>query len=307
MTNSLWVEAYRPKTTDGYVFANESHRQKVEQWITEKNIPHLLFDGPPGTGKTTLATILIENLDVDQYDVMKINASRENNVDTMRNRISNFVETMPFGKFKIVLLDEADFMSPGAMAGLRGIMEQYASTSRFILTCNHPNKIIPAIHSRTQRITIEKLDINAFTENVAKILLAEDIEFDLETLDDFVRAAYPDMRKCIQNVQLNSINKILTVPQSGSSDSKDFQIEAIQLFKQGKIREARQLICKQIRPDQMDEFFRTCYDNIDLFGKTDEQQDEAILIIRKGLINHALCSDPEINISAMLVEISQIK
>lgn len=306
MIDSLWVERYRPANLDGYVFANDSHKQKVAEWIANKEIPHILFDGPPGIGKTTLALILLNNLDLDPYDVLKINASRENNVDTMRNRISNFVETMPFGKFKIVFLDEADFLSPSAQAALRGIMEMYAMTSRFILTCNYPNKIIPAIHSRTQRISIEKLDTVEFTKRVAEILIAEDVDFDLDILDDFVRAAYPDMRKCIQNLQLNSINGSLSKPEK-ASDSKDFQLEYVSLFKAGKIREARQLICKQCRPEEMETVFRFLYDNLDLFGKTEEQQDEAILIIRKGLINHTLCSDPEINLSATLSELAQIK
>lgn len=305
MKESLWVEKYRPKTLGEYVFTNESHKAKMEEFVRSKEIPHLLFDGPPGTGKTTAALVLIDGISTDPYDVLKINASRENNVDTMRNKITNFVETMPFGKFKVVFLDEADFISPNAQAALRGIMEMYASSSRFILTCNYPNKVIPAIHSRTQRITIEKLDLTDFTTRMAKILLDENIEFELDILDDFVRASYPDMRKCLNNLQLNCIGGKLVIPTS-AGDSTDAKLEYVTLIKQGKIREARQLICKQFRPDDMEELITWAYNNLDLFAKTEEQKDEAILVIRKAAVNASLVADAEINISAMMTELGQI-
>ena len=144
----LWVEQYRPNDVDGYVFRDDTQREQVKQWIKEGSIPHLLFSGAAGIGKTTLAKLLITGLEIDQYDLLELNASRENNVDTVRERITSFVSTMPFGKFKIVLLDEADYLSPNAQAALRGVMETYADTARFVLTCNYPHKIIPAIHSR---------------------------------------------------------------------------------------------------------------------------------------------------------------
>ena len=155
----LWVEQYRPNDVDGYVFRDEAQRTQVKQWIKEGSIPHLLFSGAAGIGKTTLAKILINQLGIDEYDLLELNASRENNVDTVRDRITNFVQTMPFGKFKVVLLDEADYLSPNAQAALRGVMESYSETARFILTCNYPHKIIPALHSRCQGFHIEKVTI----------------------------------------------------------------------------------------------------------------------------------------------------
>ena len=191
----LWTEKYRPNDIEGYVFRDETQKEQVATWIKEKTIPHLLFSGAPGVGKTTLAKILITQLGIDEYDVLEINASRENSVDTIRDKISGFVQTMPFGDFKIVLLDEADYISPNGQAALRGVMETYASTARFILTCNYPNRVIPALHSRCQGFHIERIDQTEFTARMAKVMLEEDVKFELDILDTYVKATYPDLRK----------------------------------------------------------------------------------------------------------------
>lgn len=301
----LWTEVYRPQTIESYVFRDSSQKQQIESWIKEKSIPHLLFSGAAGIGKTTLAKILINSLDVDEYDVKEINASRENSVDHMRDVIIGFVSTMPFGSFKIVLLDEADYLSPNAQAILRGVMETYAETARFILTCNYPNKIIPALHSRCQGFHFEKIDHTEFTARAATVLLTENIEFDMDVLDDFVRVTYPDLRKCLNTLQMHSTSGKLIASSSNSSTS-DYKLEMVELFKKGKIREGRQLVCAQARPEEMEDLFRFCYDNLDLWSKEPEGQDQAIIAIRQGLVNHALCADPEINFSATLCELAQI-
>lgn len=302
----LWVEQYRPKDIDGYVFRDDTQRNQVKAWIKEGSIPHLLFSGAAGIGKTTLAKILINALKVDEYDVLELNASRENNVDTVRDRITNFVSTMPFGKFKIVLLDEADYLSPNAQAALRGVMEQYAQTARFILTCNYPHKIIPALHSRCQGFHIETIDHTEFTARVATILVEEGVNFDLDTLDSYVKATYPDLRKCLNLVQMHSVEGKLSSPSDSDKGTADYKLAMVDMFKQGKIREARQLLCSQARPEEMDEIFRWMYDNLQLFAKSPEQEDEAILVIRKGYVNHSMCADAEINLSATLCELAQI-
>ena len=143
--NTLWVEKYRPNTLDGYVFRDANQKAQIEQWVKSKSIPHLLFSGAPGVGKTTLAKILLNLLEVEGTDILEINASRENSVDVIRDKITNFVQTMPFGEFKVVLLDEADYISPNGQAALRGVMEMYHQSARFILTCNYPNRVIPAL------------------------------------------------------------------------------------------------------------------------------------------------------------------
>jgi len=301
----LWVEKYRPKTIDGYVFRDDHQRQQVERWVKDGTIPHLLFSGAAGIGKTTLAKILFNELEINDLDILEINASRTNSVEDVRDKIVNFVQMIPFGPFKVVLLDEADYLSPNAQAALRGVMEEYHTTARFILTCNYPNRIIPALHSRCQGFHVERTDITEFTARVATILVEEAVEFDLDTLDTFVKATYPDLRKCINMVQMNSMDGKLHTPEKGDAGEADYKIAMVELFKKGKIGEARKLLCGQARPEEMEEIYRWCYENIGLFGSTEEKQDNAILILKQGLVDHTLVADPEINLSATLIRLAR--
>ena len=302
----LWTEKYRPSTLTDYVFRDDAQRKQVQGWVDSKTIPHLLFSGAPGTGKTTLAKVLINMLEIDEYDVLEINASRENSVDAVREKITNFVATMPFGEFKVVLLDEADYISPNGQAALRGVMETYASSARFILTCNYPNKIIPALHSRCQGFHIEKIDHTEFTARIATVCVEEGVEIDIDTLDSYVKATYPDLRKCLNLCQMNTIDGKLVKPNEGDSATADYKLAVVDLFKQGKILEARKMLCSQVRPEEMDELFRWMYDNLELWGETQEHKDAAILIIAKGLRNIPMVADQEINLAATLVELCQI-
>jgi replication factor C small subunit len=307
MNKQLWVEKWRPNTIEEYVFKDEAQKRQVKAWAKERSIPHLLFSGAAGIGKTTLAKVLLNELGVESYDILEINASRENNVETVRDKIINFVQMIPFGPFKVVLLDEADYMTPNAQAILRGVMETYSSTSRFILTCNYPNKIIPALHSRCQGFHVEKTDQTEYTARVATILVSENVEFDLDTLDTYVKVAYPDLRKCINLVQQNVAEGVLMSPTAGNSASNDYKIEMVELFKAGKIRAARELLCARAQAEDMEEIFRWLYDNLELFGDTEEKKDSALLIIKQGLVDHTLIADAEINLSATLIKLARLQ
>ena len=304
----LWVEQYRPNTVDGYVFVDDAQREQVQAWIRDGSIPHLMLSGSAGTGKTTLAKLLINELGVDEYDVLYANGSKEARKVEWVDKLISFCQTMPFGKFKVVLIDEADYMNPNSVQpALRNLMEDYSGSVRFILTCNFPNKIIAPIHSRCQGFHITKTDHTEFTARVATVLVTENVEFDLDVLDTYVKATYPDLRKCLNLVQLNSQSGRLNPPSESDKSARDWKLECVDLFKRGKIREARTLLCQSSSPEEAEEVFRWMYDNLDLWGDTPERHDQAIIIIRNGLVNNNAVADVEINLSATLIELGQIE
>ena len=303
----LWVEKYRPTTIDEYVFRDDGQKQQIESWIKQQEIPHLLFSGSAGIGKTTLAKILCNELDINEYDIMFSNGSKEGRKIEWVDKLISFCQTIPFGAFKVVIIDEADFLNPmSVQPALRNLMEDYSSTVRFILTCNYPQKIIPALHSRCQGFHIETVDREEFTARVATILIKESIDLDLDTLDTYVKATYPDLRKCINSVQMNSGTGVLLPPNKSDKNEADWRLDMVTMFKAGKINEARKMICKAARPEEMEDIYRWLYDNLDLISEHEAIQDKAILVIKQGLVDHTLVADPEINLAAVLIKISYL-
>jgi len=198
-------------------------------------------------------------------------------------------------------------MNPNSVQpALRNLMEDYSQTVRFILTCNYPSKIIPPIHSRCQGFHITKTDHTEFTARVATVLVTEGVEFDLDVLDTYVKATYPDLRKCLNLVQPNSVSGTLAAPNASDKSVRDWKLDCVDLFKHGRVKEARTLLCQSADPEETNEIFRWMYDNLELFGTTPEQQDQAIVIIRDGIAKIPLVADQEINLSATLIELSQI-
>lgn len=206
-----------------------------------------------------------------------------------------------------VLTHNCDFMTPNGQAALRGVMEQYHTSCRFLLTANYPSRIIPALHSRCQGFHIEKLDQVEFTARIAEICVTEGVELDLDTLDTYVKATYPDMRKCINLVQQNVVDSALTKPnRSDNTNSSDWMLAAVEQFKAGQYKQARTTIVSNARAEEYEDIYRFMYQNLELWGSTEQQKDAAILKIRQGLCNVPLCADPEINLAATMVELSMI-
>jgi DNA polymerase III delta prime subunit len=303
----LWVEKYRPNTVADYVFRDENQKAQVEQWIKDKSIPHLLLSGSPGIGKTTLAKMLLNEMGINDFDVLTANGSKEGRKIEWVDKLISFCQIIPFGPFKVVLIDEADYLNPNStQPALRNLMEDYSHSVRFIMTCNYPNKIIPALHSRCQGFHIETVDRDEFTARVATILLKELIDIDIDTLDTYVKATYPDMRKCINLVQMNSGTGVLVSPDKDDKSQSDWRLAMVQLFKQSKISEARKLVCKNARPEEMEEIYRWLYDNLELISKDEAVQDKIVLVIKQGLVDHVSVADAEINLAATLIRIANL-
>jgi DNA polymerase III delta prime subunit len=305
MIEQMWTQSWRPNRVEDFVWKDAAQESQVKSWVARRNFPSMILSGTPGVGKTTLALMLIAELDVDPCDVLIINASRENGVDAMRNKIENFVQTMPFGEFKVVILDEADLISFAGQGILRNTIETYSDTARFILTCNHPHKIMPALHSRCQGFHIDKLDRDYFTARAAEILINENIEFDLDILEKYVAGTYPDLRKCINSIQQASQSGKLELPEEVTGNN-DVRVKAVELIQAGKITDARKLLATNTRPDEAEDFYRWLYDNLDLWSSDPATQDRAIIIIRNGIVNHNHVADIELNIAATLCELAEL-
>jgi replication factor C small subunit len=304
----LWTEVYRPKNISDYVFKDEKQKKQIAKWIAGGALPHMLLSGSPGTGKSTLIKVLLNELGVDPFDVLEVNASKDNGVDFIRDKITKFSETMGVGEMKYIFLDEADGLSPAAQGVLRGTLERYAASVRFLLTCNYPHKIIDAIKSRceTGRMHIEKLDMSEFQMRLINVLTLENVEIDIDALEAIVQKTYPDMRRGISMIQANSFGGKLASPDADSEVVSDYKLDMIALFRSRKYKEARQLICTKVGREEYEDIYTFMYQNLEVWGEEDDKQNKAILVIRDGLVKHTMCADVEINLSATLVELEMI-
>jgi DNA polymerase III delta prime subunit len=307
MAKELWEIKYRPKTIHEYLFQNEKQKQVLLKFIEEQSIPHLLFNGHRGTGKTTLAYIIKNELDIQDADFMFINASDENDVNTMRNKIKGFISTFSMSQFKLIVLDEADYLTHNAQAILRSMMEEYSDNARFILCCNRGAKIIPELKSRCLEFKYSKMEKQDMLERLAIILKAEKIKTKLDILEEYVDLAYPDMRKAIQLIQNNSVDGQLVKP-AGVDPSTEVHIRIVELMEKEKYASIRDVISTGMGDDDWEELYIFLYNYLHEIGKfTDEKKWKAgIIILAEHLYKHALVADPEINGMAMFLRLGEI-
>jgi DNA polymerase III delta prime subunit len=298
--HSLWVEKYRPTKLEDYV-GNEHLKSKVEGYLESGDVPHLLLYGKAGTGKTTLAKLIVNSI---ECDYIIINASDENNVDTVRNKVKNFASSMGFKPFKIVIMDEFDYMTPNAQAILRNLMETFSRHCRFILTCNYVEKVIEPIQSRCQSFQIVPPTKKDVAIQMSKILKSENIEFDIKDLVPIIDASYPDIRKVINTCQLNSNKGTLKVDVQNLLEN-DYKMKVVDILKskddkRNKYMKVRQAIIDSKVTDFSD-LYTILYDKVDEYAG--DNTAGVILLLGDGVSKSAIAIDKEIIAASTLIQI----
>ena len=298
--NSLWVEKYRPIILDDYV-GNEHLKEKVSGYIESEDVPHLLLFGRAGTGKTTLAKLIVKSI---ECDYMIINASDENNVDTVRNKVKNFASSQGFKKYKIVILDEFDYMTPNAQAILRNLMETFSKHCRFILTCNYVEKIIDPIQSRCQTFQIVPPSKKEVAVQLDKILKSENVKYDVKDLVPIIDSSYPDIRKIINTCQLNSVKGVLKLSKNDLLDS-DFKTKILDILKtsddsRNKYMKIRKTVADS-KVQDFTEMYSLLYDKVDEYASG--KISGVILVLAEGQHRDALAVDKEIPFMATILNI----
>lgn len=298
--HTLWVEKYRPDTLEGYV-GNDTVRAKIEQYITTQDIPHLLFYGTAGTGKTTAAKILVKNI---ECDYMFINASDERGIDTVRDKIKGFASTVGFKPLKIVVLDEADFLGREAQPALRNMMEAYSATTRFILTANYIERIIDPLVSRTQVYKLTPPSKKDAALKLSDILKNEGVEYDKQTIVQIVNAYYPDLRKIINTAQLQTRDGKLHVSVE-ELIGQDMKLKVVDILTNSiplkeKVNQIRQLVADQQIQD-FTELYQLLYEYVETYAPN--KVPESIIAIAEGLYRDGQVPDKEINFVATLYTI----
>jgi DNA polymerase III delta prime subunit len=298
--HSIWCEKYRPTTMDTYI-GNEHLKSKVSSYLESGDLPHLLLFGKAGTGKTTLAKLLVNNI---ECDYLYINASDENNVETVRTKVKQFASTMGFKDMKVIILDECDYITPNAQAALRNLMETFSKHCRFILTCNYVERIIDPIQSRCQSFQIIPPDRKQVATHLSEILTKEGVVYELDDIVTIVNSGYPDIRRVINSSQRQVVKSELVVDKS-TIIQNDYKLKVLELLKQDK-KSAFNGIRKVLLDSKVTDYaelFRLLYDNIEEFAKG--HLAEVILVIAKYELSDAHVVDKEINTMAMIVEILQ--
>ena len=297
--NSLWEEKYRPSKLESEI-GNEHHKSKVKVYLESGDLPHLLLYGRAGTGTTTLAKLLVNNIDCDY---LYINASDENSVEVVREKVKNFASTLGFQTMKVIILDECDYITPNAQAALRNLMETFSKHCRFILTCNYVERIIDPIQSRCQSFQIIPPDRKQVAVHLGNILTKEQVESEIEDIVTIVNGGYPDIRRVINASQRQVVGGKLVIDE-GMAIQNDYKNQVLDILKtqdkKNSFKNIRQLLADSKVTDFSD-LFRLLFDTVDDWGRGHVA--ECILILAQYQQSDAVVVDKEINIMAMFIEI----
>ena len=302
--NSLLVEKFRPTKLENYV-GNENIKRSIAKYLEQNDIQNLIFYGPAGTGKTTLAKLIVQNLDCDN---IYINASDERGIETIRDKVQSFASVASFKPLKVVILDEADFLTIQAQASLRNIIETFSRTTRFIMTCNFVERIIDPLQSRCQVLKIVPPTKKDVAKHLHWICNQESISHDINDLVPLVNQYYPDLRKCINTIQLSTVDGgandlYLTLDHSVlvSSNYIDKVINALsEGSKHNRIdcyNDIRQIIA-DANIDDFDELFKALYERTSEYlpGK----EGTAAILINEHQYKANFRIDKEINLMSLI-------
>ena len=300
--NSLFVEKYRSQTLEDYV-GNEQLKQIIGKYIETNDIQNLLLYGTPGTGKTTLAKIIVNNIDCDY---LYINASDERGIDTIRDKVQGFASSASFKPLKVIILDEADFLTIQAQASLRNIIETYSRTTRFILTCNYLERIFEPLTSRCQVLKITPPSKKEVAQHVANILETEDVNYEISNLALIVNKYYPDIRKILNTCQVNTIDNTLKIDESIlTSGYKDKLLKELKSPNKSTFKNVRQIIADSNIED-FEDVFRFLYDSMDEYVKDDMNKGIITITIEEYMFHANFRIDKEINLMALISKILQV-
>ena len=299
LEHTLWVEKYRPDLLESYI-GNEHLKSKIKLYLESGDLPHLLLYGRAGTGKTTLAKLLVNNIDCDH---LYINASDENSVDTVRNKVRNFASTIGFKDMKVIILDECDYITPNAQAALRNLMETFSKHCRFILTCNFVERIIDPIQSRCQSFQIIPPSKGEVAKHIHEILLSENVISEMDDLKVLIDSGYPDIRRILNSAQRNVVKGKLKLDKT-SILQNDYKLKLLKILETQNKKDAFKNIRKLLLDNKITDFadlFRLLYDEVDGYGKGHVA--ECILVISRYMLSDGQVVDKEINAMAMLIEL----
>lgn len=298
----VWCEKYRPKTVADIILTNAHEARTFAKYVEEGEFPNLLLHGGSGTGKSTMSLALIRDVQVERTDVLKVNCSDEK-IDAIREKVKVFAMTMAMGKFKVVRLEEFDYLSHDAQALLRDLIETTSSNCRFIATCNYPNRLLPAIRSRFQEVALTAPLKDDVLMRSAEILELEGVEFELDDLEMVVESAYPDFRKVLQKLEQSSKTGVLVI--ASAENAADWKLGLLPLLEADNLQGARKLVCEQATKEELVEVYRFLYGNLHRV-KALKAQDEAIILLAQYQYQHAFVADPELQIAALFIEIMNL-